>query len=295
MKWMKILPILTAAMLLAAACNFPLIAGRQEDPADMAATAVQMTIQAMDAQAQPTAPPQATPTPPGPVPTTQASQPPTGPTALPGDTCDKAEFVAETIPDGTEFATGASFTKEWTFRNTGTCTWNTNYRMVFVEGDSMNGPASVTLPNSVAPNEQVTVAVNLTAPSQAGNYKGFWQLWNESNKRVYDVWVDIAAVSEPFTVTSVYTKLEDVSAPCPYIYPIDIYITANKQGTVSYQTKTSEGATSAVKTVKFDQAGTQTVELDWQITTNGDYWLQVYIKEPNNQWWGQDTFEVTCE
>ena len=228
-------------------------------------------------------------------PTAQATQPAVGPSTLPGDPCDQAEFVAETIPDGSEFASGASFTKEWTFRNTGTCTWNTNYRVVFVEGDGMNGPASVPLPKSVAPNEQVTVAVNLTAPSEGGNYKGFWQLRNDSNNRVYDVWVDIAVVTEVFAVTSVDTNLVDVSEPCPYTYPIDIYITANKQGTVSYQTKTSEGATSPVKTLKFDEAGTQIVELDWEIAASGDYWLQVYIKEPNNQWWGQKEFSVTCE
>jgi len=295
MKWFKTLSVFAVLIVLASACNFPLIAGRQEDPADLAATAVQMTIQAMDAQAQPTEPPPATPTPPGPAPTPQVTQPPAGPTSPPANPCDKAEFVAETIPDGTEFATGAGFTKEWTFRNIGTCTWNTNYRMVFVEGDSMSGPASAPLPKSVAPNEQVSVEVDLTAPTQAGKFKGFWQLWNESNNRVYDVWVDIATVTEPFTVTSVYTNLEDVKEPCPYTYPIDISIEANKLGTVEYQTKTSEGATSPVKNLTFNEAGTKVVELDWQITTSGDYWLQVYIKQPNNQWWGQDTFKVTCE
>ena len=65
--------------------------------------------------------------------------------------CNDAFYVSETIPDGTEFTVGESFTKTWRLENTGTCTWNTNYKLVFNEGDKMGGPSSKNLTQSVAP------------------------------------------------------------------------------------------------------------------------------------------------
>jgi len=44
--------------------------------------------------------------------------------------CDVAGFVADiTIPDGTEMAPGSVFTKTWSLKNDGTCTWNSDYRI----------------------------------------------------------------------------------------------------------------------------------------------------------------------
>ncbi len=45
---------------------------------------------------------------------------------------DRAQFVADvTVPDGTRYDPGATFTKTWRLRNAGTCTWTTSYTMVF--------------------------------------------------------------------------------------------------------------------------------------------------------------------
>ncbi len=90
--------------------------------------------------------------------------------------CNDADFVSETIPDGTEFDTNENFAKTWRVLNAGTCTWNTNYKIVFVSGDKMSGPASVNLPNSVAPGEQIDLILNLKAPGSAGEHEGFWNL-----------------------------------------------------------------------------------------------------------------------
>ena len=40
-----------------------------------------------------------------------------------GGGVDGATFVSESIPDGTHFQPGQTFTKRWTMRNTGTTTW----------------------------------------------------------------------------------------------------------------------------------------------------------------------------
>ena len=44
---------------------------------------------------------------------------------------DRAQFVTDvTVPDGTKYDPGATFTKTWRLRNVGTCTWTTAYTMV---------------------------------------------------------------------------------------------------------------------------------------------------------------------
>ena len=48
--------------------------------------------------------------------------------------CDQAAFIRDvTVPDGSPFAPGETFTKTWRLQNTGTCTWTTsNYTLVYV-------------------------------------------------------------------------------------------------------------------------------------------------------------------
>ncbi|GEM_PF-248123 len=95
--------------------------------------------------------------------------------------CDHVQFVADvTVPDGSVFARGATFTKTWRLRNAGTCTWTTAYSLVYAGGDQMGGPASAALPGEVLPGQTVDVSVSLTAPAAAGQYKGLWKIANAS-------------------------------------------------------------------------------------------------------------------
>lgn len=290
--------------ILVSACNFPLFNQQKEEP-NLLATSVAETVQAMDNQPLPTQPPSViqptlpvglptvTPQPPAPVYTVQAL-----PTSTP-QPCDKAQFLAETIADDTEFDAGKSFNKSWTFKNAGTCTWNTSYKLIFDSGEAMGGPASVAFSKSVAPNDQITIEVPLVAPAVSGTYKGTWKLQAADATKFATVTVQIKVKSATFAVTSVKTNLNNVSpAACPHTYAVDVNITTSAAGTVTYKTETSEGAVSVIKTLKFDGAGTKTVEFDWgnlgvaASTTN--YWLKVYNEKPNNQWFGPFNFSVTC-
>ncbi len=94
----------------------------------------------------------------------------------PGGCVLKEEYVADvTIPDYTVLAPGASFVKTWRVKNSGTCTWDATYQMVFSDGDQMSGPAGVNI-NATAPNDSVEVSVNLTAPTTPGTYTGRWRV-----------------------------------------------------------------------------------------------------------------------
>jgi hypothetical protein len=63
-------------------------------------------------------------------------------------------------------------------RNSGTCTWTQEYALVFAGGNSLGGPASVPLPNTVAPGETVDLSVSLVAPAANGPYESRWLLRN---------------------------------------------------------------------------------------------------------------------
>jgi hypothetical protein len=104
-------------------------------------------------------------------------------TATPDNCTDQAEFVDDvTVEDDTEFLPGEKFTKTWRLRNSGTCTWNSEYGLVFVKGDQMGAASPVNLAAEVAPGQSVDVSVEMTAPASAGTYRGDWQLRDRAGK-----------------------------------------------------------------------------------------------------------------
>ena len=120
--------------------------------------------------ASPSATPMATSTEsqPSPTPTIAITQPP--------NCTNKARFEGETIPDDTPFNPGEAFTKAWTLRNVGTCTWTPDYALVFDSGDRMGGASPVPVGKIVPPDSTIDVQATLAAPQQPGIYQGFWKL-----------------------------------------------------------------------------------------------------------------------
>ena len=95
--------------------------------------------------------------------------------------CDAAAFVTDvTIADGALIGRGSPFTKIWRLKNVGTCTWTTSYAIVFVNGERFEAPVAVSMPTNVAPGQTIDLAINLTAPSLDGRYRGNWKLRNAS-------------------------------------------------------------------------------------------------------------------
>jgi hypothetical protein len=111
---------------------------------------------------------------------TYTSVPPLSP--VPVTRCDAAAFVSDvTYPDGSNVPLGGTFTKIWRLKNTGTCTWTTSYALVFVSGERFSAPTAVAIPTNVGPGQTVDLAINMTAPSQNGHFRGDWKLRNASN------------------------------------------------------------------------------------------------------------------
>jgi hypothetical protein len=95
--------------------------------------------------------------------------------------CNWAQFVADiTIPDGTYVTGGTMFVKTWRLKNIGTCTWKTNYKIVFSSGDQMGAMNSYDLPVEIPPGQLLDVTVRMLAPLQTGHYRGFWKLSSDA-------------------------------------------------------------------------------------------------------------------
>lgn len=104
---------------------------------------------------------------------------PTSTATVPVVTCNRAQFIADvSIPDGTVLEPGASFKKTWRLKNVGSCRWTTSYQLVFFSGEQMGAPSSAAFPKNVPIGQTVDISVNLTAPSEAGSYRGYWMFKN---------------------------------------------------------------------------------------------------------------------
>lgn len=122
----------------------------------------------------------------------------------PGGCVLKEEYVADvTIPDNTVLAPGAAFLKTWRVKNTGACTWDTTYQLVFADGNQMGGPAGVNV-NSTAPNATVDISVNLLAPTTSGTHTARWRL-KASNGAIFGGVTVVIVVPATPTPTSTIT------------------------------------------------------------------------------------------
>jgi hypothetical protein len=179
--------VLASVILALVAClpitmlAMPLMQSDQAPTPDTFATIQAIVTQTVAAQTQ-FAPTQ-TPLPPTSIPTSTpvpATNTPL-PTATAVTYCDWVSFVKDvTVPDGTAFEPGETFTKTWRLKNRGTCTWSPDYMLVFSSGAQMGGTTAVRLPSYVSPGQIVDVSVTFTAPAASGKYVGYWMLRNPS-------------------------------------------------------------------------------------------------------------------
>lgn len=216
----------------------------------------------------------------------------------------KAGFVTDvTIPDNTVLEPGETFKKTWRLRNDGTTTWNGNYKLVFVSGDALGGPASKTIGQSVAPGATIDISVDLTAPSASKTYTSNWMLQTDTGTNFgigpnasSSFYVKIV-VQEFYAVT----KAEPAVAPvtwtgaCPASFALTANITTTAAGTVTYYYKTSLGDTPT-QTLVFDKAGTLTTPAyAFPVPGSTALTVQVYIDNPNHQLFSTVvTVPVTC-
>lgn len=215
------------------------------------------------------------------------------------DTCNQSKFVSETIPDGSVYQSGNTFTKTWVIRNNGTCDWTTGYRFVFEEGTQMGGASSMNLSRTVKPGETYTFEVDLKAPSTNGEYTGVWRIKSDDGKKLGKYWVVInvgpsAPPPAAFAVISAPITAPASPVTCNTNVTVSAVVTTNAGGVVGI--KWEDNLTSGLPTKSWTFAGAEskTVQHTMTIPATGDYWAKVYIDAPNHQWFGPKNFHMVC-
>jgi hypothetical protein len=220
------------------------------------------------------------------------------PTQLTSPGCLVAGLVSETIPDGTVLQKGAAFTKTWKVINGGTCSWSTAFKLVFVGGDILGAPYEINLIENVAPGNVTNISVSMVAPNTDANYTGYWMLKTNAGMDIAPFTVNIIVgnpLPSSFQVTKVTAGFRDmVPMSCPHTDSFNVDITTNGAGTVTYFFEDNISGVGATKSLNFTSASTLTLEYWITISRDGDYWVLVYINNPNQQYFGPFNFNVNC-
>ncbi len=313
----QILALLILPALLLNACGSP--ASNQS----IIATSVAETVQAQNtqqAQFTPTIP--ASSEPPAPISLTPPPgltiAPPTAPSAG-GNSSNfctaNASFAGETIPDGTIMDPGSVFTKIWHVTNTGTCTWDSSWKLVYLSGDLLGGtPGGYNLPYA-APGQTVDVPIVLTAPQNGGTYTGYWEFqskwgtpfgFGDSNAPA-SVSIVVgsgtpanAKTQTAYGVTAVTYSVSQsglCSQKANIFYTIAATISSNGPITIKYYWQHSDGGKSSNKTLTFSEATSIVVSEPWAIhlgSNTGTYWDQIVVYSPTYQAFGKAYFDYVC-
>jgi hypothetical protein len=227
----SLVAVVFLGVMLVTACNFPVSNSPTQVP-DSVRTAAAQTVEVLRTQlAVQTLP--ATLLPSDATATQSPANPQSTPTTLLSLTatnqpilCDRAGFIGETIPDDTPMVKGSAFTKTWTLKNTGTCTWTSAYTLVFVKGDAMAGQSRQFTNAPVAPDQTVQISVDLRAPLTKDSARGDWMLRNADGvlfglgpDATQTIWVQIKITELSNSLlddmcTAVWRNGTDV-LPCP--------------------------------------------------------------------------------
>ncbi|MBA4419665.1 MAG: hypothetical protein C0391_00790 [Anaerolinea sp.] len=227
----------------------------------------------------------------------------------PWNSCDAAALVDETISDGAKLEPGTKFVKTWTLQNIGSCTWTSDYKLVFDSGEAMTTSISKAITAvEVKPGDSVTVSVKMTAPEIAGDYTGFWKL---ANGQGYTF--GLTGVGKPFWVyikvgPETRDKFAVLSAPVT-VYPTTFkgycgsngvvvyftgWITTNKAGKVVYHFEGTDIGDSPHEII-FVGADTMKVYHTWEFRRGyHENWVRLVIDSPNNQTFQKTEYDVEC-
>ncbi len=189
-----LISILLGVSLILAACG-PKVEPTPTVDTNAIMTQVAMTVQAevtQNALLTPSAtipPPPTATIPPVPTQSLPTAQPaPAGQPTLPAASPDNALWIADvTVPDNTVFWKNESFTKTWKIENSGTTTWDSTYKLVYVDGPVLGETLVVSILNPVKPKNQIELSVPMKAPSTLGTVTNYWRMMNGKGQFFGDV------------------------------------------------------------------------------------------------------------
>lgn len=280
------------------------------------ATSVALTVQAQNADGSPTSVPTATTAAQADViptltniftPVPPTSKPPTGSYAE----CAKASLVNETVPDGTIINPEASFLKAWTIKNESNCTWDTTYKIVFWDGNTLGGAYVYNLPLVTGPGQSIEIPLQLIAPKEDGSYRSEWKLQTPdginfgvgqySEPFYLEVVVSATVDKDEYKITSVtYRLVREPAAGCAtnVIYTVYATITVNGPLDIRVQWHHNDGWNSSKIRLTFTEAGTKEIVDKWGIhlgSSPGDKWTSLTQEDPYFVEFDKVPFSYLCQ
>jgi hypothetical protein len=118
------------------------------------------------------------------------------PTINPEECTSNLTFLSDlTIPDNTSITYGSTIDKQWIVENSGSCHWNSEYRLKHIGGATLDAPEEIALYPARA-GTQATIQILFTAPFTDGEYESAWQAFDPSGVAFGDpIFIRIIAVA----------------------------------------------------------------------------------------------------
>ena len=100
------------------------------------------------------------------------------PTTSPKDCVNDLNFINDvTVPDNSFVTYGSSIVKQWLVQNTGTCNWDSSYRLRHL-GGAVLGANEENMLYPARAGTQATIQILFTAPFTDGVYESAWQAYD---------------------------------------------------------------------------------------------------------------------
>jgi hypothetical protein len=97
------------------------------------------------------------------------------PTTNPAECLNDLTFLEDlTVPDNMFTTFGLALDKQWLVQNSGTCNWNSAYRLRNIGGAALGAPEEIALYPARA-GTQATLRILFSAPFTEGVYESAWQ------------------------------------------------------------------------------------------------------------------------
>lgn len=185
-----------------------------------------------------------------------------------------------------------TFIRTWKIVNGGTAAWSSDFKIIFVSGDSM-GVNSITLGKVVYPGSYYEVSITFTAPVTAGTHTASFKLATDKGNTFGlgtnsdRPWSMSISVQNLFAVTaaSLTPSTTSYNGACPATINLTPNITANGSGIVTYYVHNSSGVLSTTYSMTFTSSGTQagtviSVPID---SSMASLQANLYVDNPNHQ------------
>lgn len=210
-------------------------------------------------------------------------------------------FSNVNVPNNTAMKGGSSFTKTWSLTNGGSASWGSDFKLVFVSGDSMNA-VDVPLGRTVNPGSSINVSANLIAPTAAGDHRANFMLVTDKGEkfgigpncdRPFYLMITTSGLFQ-VTAASVSADPSSYTGACPVTINLTASISANGVGTTTYVFRTSQGNSDTYQ-IDFTGSGTATGKtIPIEVTGSTTLEAHIYISEPNHQDFGTISIPITC-